>query len=221
MAARAGWSTTIELVGAGGEPVGFERTLLSHGVADLLPNLIEADGSRLDTVLLSGGRAWPVTLERAGPGEARLRAAGVPPPQRRELLARIRHMMRLDEDLSVFYAVAVADPALAWAAAGAGRMLRAPTVFEDVVKTICTTNCAWSATVRMVGALVGELGVPAEGQPERRSFPTPAAMAQADESFYSDVARAGYRGPYLRSLASDVVEGRLDAATDRADSLGG
>ena len=35
-------------------------------------------------------------------------------------------------------------------------------------------------------------------------------MAQADQSFYRDVARAGYRGPYLRTIASDVAEGRLD-----------
>jgi 3-methyladenine DNA glycosylase/8-oxoguanine DNA glycosylase len=200
----------IELRGAGGEPVGFERTLLSHGVADLPPNTIAADGSRLETVLLAGDRAWPVTLERAQDGKARVLVAGAPPQQRRELVAQIRHMLRLDEDLSAFYALAAADPTLAWAAAGAGRMIRSPTVFEDVVKTICTTNCAWSATVRMVGAIVSTLGVPATGEPQRRSFPTPAAMAQAGEGFYRDVARAGYRGAYLRSLAADVAEGRLD-----------
>ncbi len=204
------WSASIELLGAGGEPVGFERTLLSHGVADLVPNVIAADGSRMDTVLLAGGRAWPVTLERGGAVKARLRVAGASAGQRRELLATIRHMLRLDEDLSAFYAVAADDPALAWAAVGAGRMMRSPTVFEDVVKTICTTNCAWSATVRMVGALVGELGIPVSGDLELRAFPTPSAMAQADESFYRDVARAGYRGPYLRSLAADVAEGRVD-----------
>ncbi len=200
----------IELRGAGGEAVGFERTLLSHGVADLPPNTIAADGSRLETVLLAGDRAWPVTLERAQDGKARVLVAGAPPQQRRELVAQIRHMLRLDEDLSAFYALAAADPTLAWAAAGAGRMIRSPTVFEDVVKTICTTNCAWSATVRMVGAIVSTLGVPATGEPQRRSFPTPAGMAQAGEGFYRDVARAGYRGAYLRSLAADVAEGRLD-----------
>jgi len=35
-------------------------------------------------------------------------------------------------------------------------------------------------------------------------------MAEADESFYKDVMRAGYRGPYLRSLAASVAEGKLD-----------
>jgi hypothetical protein len=42
-------------------------------------------------------------------------------------------MFRLDEDLSPFYEAL--DEDLAWCAFGAGRMLRAPTVFEDVVKT--------------------------------------------------------------------------------------
>jgi N-glycosylase/DNA lyase len=117
-------------------------------------------------------------------------------------------MLRLDADLSAFYAAAAADPELSWAAAGAGRMLRSPTVFEDVVKTICTTNCAWSATVRMTSALVDLLG--AEAPDGRRTFPAPAAMAEAGEAFYRDDVRAGYRGAYLRSLAESVAEGRLD-----------
>jgi hypothetical protein len=51
------------------------------------------------------------------------------------LAETIARVFRLDEDLSGFYAL-VAEDDLAWCATGAGRMLRAPTVFEDVVKTI-------------------------------------------------------------------------------------
>jgi N-glycosylase/DNA lyase len=111
-------------------------------------------------------------------------------------------MLRLDEDLSRFYAMIGDDDQLAWAKRGAGRMLRSPTVFEDVVKTVCTTNCAWSGTVRMVTALVDDLGAGA--------FPSPEAMAEAGEDFYRDVARAGYRGPYLRAIAAAVADGSLD-----------
>ncbi len=42
-------------------------------------------------------------------------------------------------------------------------MLRSPSVFEDVVKTICTTNTAWSGTRKMTAALVDNLGVEAPG----------------------------------------------------------
>ena len=128
-------------------------------------------------------------------------------------------MLALDADLSGFYAVAAEDPRLAWVTAGAGRMLRSPTVFEDVVKTICTTNCAWSATERMVGALVDVLGTPARGMPARRAFPTAAAVAQAPPEFFADVARAGYRGPYLRRLADAVARGELDLEALRDPGL--
>jgi 3-methyladenine DNA glycosylase/8-oxoguanine DNA glycosylase len=125
-----------------------------------------------------------------------------------ELRATVGHMFRLAEDLSGFYAITREDPELDWCAHGAGRMLRAPTVFEDVVKTICTTNTAWSGTRKMTRALVDNLGVEAPGG--RRTFPSVEAMARADEAFYRDVIRTGYRGPYLRQLAADVAEGKID-----------
>jgi 3-methyladenine DNA glycosylase/8-oxoguanine DNA glycosylase len=198
----------IELRGGGGEPVGFARTLLSHGVAELPPNVVAEDGSALETVLPAGGKAWVVRVVADGPGWARMEVRRTAPVD--ELAGRIRHLLRLDDDLSPFYARAAEDPELSWAAEGAGRMLRSPTVFEDVVKTICTTNCTWAATQRMVGALVDELGTPAVGARERRTFPAAAAMAQAGDDFYAAVAKAGYRGAYLRAIAADVTEGRLD-----------
>jgi len=126
----------------------------------------------------------------------------------------VRHVLNLDENLALFYELVTSDPDLAWAANGAGRMLRLPTVFEAVVKTVCTTNCAWSGTARMVSALVEHLGEPAFGpRPSDRltnAFPTPAAMAEVDEAFYRDVVRVGYRGAYLKALATSVAEGSLD-----------
>jgi 3-methyladenine DNA glycosylase/8-oxoguanine DNA glycosylase len=151
-------------------------------------------------VRVSAGRRGHVRVELLG-GRAGTR-------QREELLATVRHMLRLDEDLSGFYAVAAADPELAWATAGAGRMLRSPTVFEDVVKTVCTTNCSWALTTKMTTALVEHLGEPAPDG--RRAFPSASAMAAADESFYREVARAGYRAPYLRQLAVSVASGDVD-----------
>ncbi len=130
------------------------------------------------------------------------------------LAAIVRHVLRLDADLSPFYEMAAEDPDLSWAITGAGRMVQSPTVFEDVVKTVCTTNCTWSATRRMVDALVEHLGEPAPGAaavgPFGRAFPTPERMAEAGEDFYRDVARAGYRGAYLIGLARSVAEGELD-----------
>ena len=120
----------------------------------------------------------------------------------------VAHMFRLDEDLLGFYTLVGEDGDLSWCVAGAGRMLRSPTVFEDVVKTICTTNTSWSGTRKMTHALVDNLGIEAPGG--GRTFPTAMAMADADERFYREVVRAGYRGPYLKTLATEVAEGTLD-----------
>jgi 3-methyladenine DNA glycosylase/8-oxoguanine DNA glycosylase len=207
----------LRLVGAGGEPVDFRRTVASHGVADLPPLELDPDSRWLQVTLpLPVGRPRTVRVTEGRPGRAVVSPFGRAPSPRQAdaILAAVAHVLRLDEDLSGFYAIAAKDPDLAWAAQGAGRMIRSPTVFEDVVKTVCTTNCAWSATERMVAALVEHLGDPAPGAPDEgpygRAFPTPAAMAEADESFYRDVMRAGYRGPYLRSLAASVAEGVID-----------
>jgi 3-methyladenine DNA glycosylase/8-oxoguanine DNA glycosylase len=201
------WSKELELVGAGDEPVDLRRTLASHGVADLPPNEIDAEAWTLTTTLDLPHGAATLHVAPGRRGFARVDGSG----PSAGALAAVRHMLRLDADLSAFYAIARDDGDLTWAATGAGRMMRSPAVFEDVVKTICTTNCAWSATVRMTTALVEHLG--AEAPDGRRAFPAPAAMAGAGEDFYRDVVRAGYRGAYLRSLALSVAEGVLDLET--------
>ena len=210
MAARM---TEIELRGAGGEPVDLRRTIASHGVADLPPNRIDEEARSLEVTLLLG-RAGATTIRisagRKGHARVEVLAGRASVAHARAAAANV---LRLDEDLSPFYAAAAADPDLAWAASGAGRMIRSPTVFEEVVKTICTTNCTWSATIRMVSALVEHLGETAPGEtdgPLGHAFPTPEAMARKKGAFYTETVRAGYRGEYLRSLARSVASGKLD-----------
>ena len=145
-------------------------------------------------------------------------------------LDAIRHMLRLDADLSAFYAVAQANDGLAWVVRGAGRMMRSPTVFEDVVKTICTTNCAWSATVRMTTALVEHLG--AEAPDGRRAFQGPpgwprpvtsstaTSSAQGTEAPTSD-ARPRRRGGRARPGGAERPRASGDEVAERLLALPG
>jgi len=212
----------LELRGAGGEPVDLWRTIQSHGLVDLPPMRIDDDARALEVTLPLPAGPATVRVREAGPGRAAVEGAFG--GRAAEISRLVAYVLRLDEDLSPFYELAAADPDLAWATVGAGRLVRNPSVFEEVVKTICTTNCAWSGTVRMVSALVEHLGerapdAPPDG-PLGRAFPTPAAMAAADLDFYRDVVRAGYRGAYLRSLAESVAGGELDLEELAADDLG-
>lgn len=166
------------------------------------------------TLPVAGGRPRTVTIAPANRrATLTVRGRRLGARETTELTAGARHVLNLDEDLSPFYRLAAEDPNLSWVTSGAGRMVRSPTVFEDVVKTVCTTNCAWSATERMVGALVEHLGERASGSPASgplgRTFPTPEAMAAAGEAFYRKTVRAGYRGRYLELLASGVASGSI------------
>ncbi len=208
---------TVPLRGAGGETIDLWRVLQSHGFTGLPPMYVNAEQRSVEvtlrlhpdkprTVVLSGPRQGVVVVELLG------RAPGARTTEK--IKASVAHILRLDASLGSFYELAASDPDLSWVAVGAGRMMRSATAFEEVVKTICTTNCSWSATTKMVNALVEHLGEPAATAPRSgargRAFPEPDAMAAADESFYKDIVRAGYRGPYLRSLATAVASGELD-----------
>jgi N-glycosylase/DNA lyase len=213
----AHWTADFPLRGPAGEAIDLRRVFFSHGVASLPPMSVEEKSWTFELTLpLPGQRPRIVRVTQARPGYGQIEVLGRAPGEETQakLMAGIRHVLSLDLDLSGFYRMVETDRDLAWVASGAGRMIRSPTVFEDVVKTICTTNCSWAATKRMVGALVEHLGEKAPGAPDSgtrgRAFPTAEAMAAAGEPFYRKVAGAGYRGAYLRSLARSVASGRVD-----------
>lgn len=208
---------TFTLEGPSGEPVDLWRTLVSHGMTGLPPMSVDEDAHTMDlTLALDGRRPRRIRIEQAKIGYGMIKVYGRAPGRKTEAMirAKVRDVLRMDEDLSEFYARVSEDSDLAWVSSGAGRMVQGATVFEDVIKTVCTTNCAWSATERMVGALCEHLGEPAPGAPPAsalgRAFPTPQAMAEAGEAFYRDVVRAGYRGRYLIEIAHAVHKGSLD-----------
>lgn len=211
------WQAEFPLVGPRGEAVDLRRVFLSHGIASLPPMRLDEDSWRFEiTVPLSTGGARTLAISPARPGYGTVAVLGRAPSPSAQVavMAQVRHVLSLDLDLTPFYAIASGDPDLAWVTSGAGRMVRSPTVFEDVVKTICTTNTSWGGTTRMVNALVEHLGEKAPGAPAPgpygRAFPTPEAMAAARDTFYKKVAGAGYRAAYLNALAKSVAARDVD-----------
>lgn len=197
----------------------FQRTAISHGWCELLPFALDRNKWRL-TRVIDLGRKPPVTIFLSGrKSHVRVDASR---PLAKDETARVirdaRHILRLDDDLREFYGATGEEPEFAWIGAqGAGRMLRSPTVFEDLVKMICTTNCSWALTEKMVTGLVEKLG--RETNDDRRSFPTPEAMAAMPLEFFVDEVRAGYRAAYLKELAGRVASGELNVEEWLTSSL--
>jgi 3-methyladenine DNA glycosylase/8-oxoguanine DNA glycosylase len=190
----------------------FRSTVYSHGWCELAPFELDEEKWRL-TYVFAGVKATIYEKDR----RLRIEVEGEAFDKKR-LLRDVRHILRLDDDLEGLYGSIAGHERLAWVAEkGAGRLLRSPTVFEDLVKTICTTNCSWALTKSMVANLVNTLGaVSADG---RRAFPSAEAMAAMNEKFYRDEIRAGYRSPYFVELAEAVASGKLDPEAWLASDL--
>jgi 3-methyladenine DNA glycosylase/8-oxoguanine DNA glycosylase len=194
----------------------FAGTVYSHGWYALAPNRGDPAESSLERVWRVAGGAARIALRQptgtGGPVRMEILAgrgarSGLPPATWRIIEQDVRHMLRLDEDLSRFHELCLrAGPPFDRAARGGfGRLLRSPTLFEDLVKVLATTNTQWSGTKAMVAKLVHLAGM--DG-----AFPSPRRVAELGAARVRDRARWGYRAPYLVGLAKAIAGGRLDLA---------
>jgi 3-methyladenine DNA glycosylase/8-oxoguanine DNA glycosylase len=146
-----------------------------------------------------------------------VRVSATPPlsPAAREAAAaRVTRMLQLDADLTGFPEAAEAvDPGLArdLAAYGGGRLLAGPSLYEDVVKSICGTNTTWRQAVVTINriAALGDCG----------AFPEPAAVLRAGEDWLRAEARVGYRGGAILAAARSAIDGTL-AEIEAASATG-
>src|SRR5437773_4062137 len=122
----------------------FRRTVLSHGWCALQPFEFDKQSWTLIRVLdLGPGAPATVEISSTERGINIHTSRRVGKKAAAQIERDVRHMFRLDDDLREFYQAMTGDPDFAWVAKeSAGRLLRSPTVFEDLVKMICTTNCS-------------------------------------------------------------------------------
>lgn len=196
-------------------PFNFVSAVRSHGWYQLAPLRWDGESETLHKAeRLGDGRVVGLTiratpLEPGVPGgvsvavTGRLRAAELT-----ELRARLGWMFWDAADFTGFYALADAEPRLQHCRPQAqGRLLRSTSMFEDVIKTMMTTNIQWSGTIRLCKALVARYGEP--GPDGARAFPTAEAIARSQERTLRALG-LGYRAPYVLALARAVSSGRLD-----------
>jgi N-glycosylase/DNA lyase len=155
----------------------------SHAGVGLAPSAW--DGRRLHRVLPTG----PVVVHPD------LRVTWSRPVDDEEAVRRqLTWVLALEDDLSELWDACDRVPSLRWVrAAGAGRLLRAPTAWEDLVGALSATNASYAASRRMAAALVGD-----------GPFPGPAEVRERDLSAW------GYRAASLQQLARLVDSGAVD-----------
>ena len=160
----------------GPSPYDLDRVARGHGGVGLAPTAW--DGSQLHSVLPGGVR---VVVHR----DLRVDCDGP--------VDGLRDVLALDDDLTALWDACDRVPSLRWVRPeGAGRVLRSPTAWQDLVGALAGTNASYAQTRRMVASVV-------DG-----AFPTPAEVLERDLSAW------GYRADSLRGCAQRVVAGDVD-----------
>jgi 3-methyladenine DNA glycosylase/8-oxoguanine DNA glycosylase len=205
-------------------PPGFRfwPTTTSHGWCDLHP-FSSDDKTRTLTRIhrLNDGKVVRLVIGADAQERITVTVEGLPDglsaAQQKELTAALTNAFNLDRDLSGFYALVRQYPRYQWIETmAAGRMLAAPTVWEDLSKTLLTTNTTWNMTKQM-NARLNTLGEPySDGG---HAFPTPEHIAVMNPDELNAQVRAGYRGAYLHELARRIAEGELDVESWRDPAL--
>ncbi|QPC83943.1 3-methyladenine DNA glycosylase [Phototrophicus methaneseepsis] len=190
----------------------FRSVVDSHGWRSLAPFMWDAeggvlrrihqlaDGTLLDLFMHPGGITLTPTVERLSA------------TQMIAIEQDIRQMLSMDWDMSAAYAALGQHTRYQWlATACAGRLLVGPTVWEDLAKTLLTTNTTWRQTIAM-NARLCQLG---DALGDAHAFPTPERIAAMNEDDLQTAIRAGYRTAYLHELAKRIAHGELDVESWR------
>lgn len=176
----------------------------SHGWSGLAPNAYDEGRRRFHrTLLLPDAGPLTVTLDESGEiSWGRVRGTEA---DRREIRRQLRRMLCVDDDVDEMHASFARASWLRWnPALGGGRLLRSPTVWEDLARMLATTNCSWSLTRAMTTKLVDTLGE--VGPAGERTFPTRAAVREAGADHLRDAVRAGYRAESFVALAATDLD---------------
>jgi 3-methyladenine DNA glycosylase/8-oxoguanine DNA glycosylase len=210
---------SMELSLSARPPFNFLSVVNSHGWYQLAPfRFDEARRVLFYTDRLSTGRILEYRIAARTDG-LKVHTAALNPAERKEVRERVAWMFGLDQDFSAFYQAARGEPKLSRARKLAhGRVLRSPTLFEDVVKTILTTNTLWAATRRMNLNLIDTFGAELDGS-DPRAFPAPGRIAAASPEVLREKVRVGYRAGALHELAQRVASAEFDLESLKTSAL--
>ena len=184
----------------------FPKLVLAHGWVFLSPfEWSDGDQALCRPLRLPNGRSVPVQIRVAARGDKSVVQVNanvrLSPTERHCLRYQVRRMLSLDQDFSEFHAMCRGDPVLGFVSrAKCGGLLRAPTAFEDLVKTVCTTNCDWRNTKRMCEALCALDG---------GGFPSPETVLKHSTRRLAAKAPLGYRAETVRTIARFTADGKL------------
>jgi len=171
-------ATTCSLKIPKGTPYSLRLTALSHGWINLDPFAWDDEAETVSTRILLPSRKTATVAVRQRDSRrlaVTARSSGALTEGDKSFIAvSARRILALDQDMSEAYGLALElDKSVArLLERGGGRLLKAPSLWEDAVKTLFTTNASWGFSQSMTRNLIEEFGT--DG-----AFPPPSADVAA------------------------------------------
>lgn len=185
-------------------PFDLKMTSHIHGWVNLEPFKWEEESGTLRWCARIGASGHSITVSQIEP--TALSVSAEPSADIEAIEKCVRRVLMLDWNASEAKKVAqLCNSDIAnMVDAGAGRLLRGSSEFEDIVKTICTINTSWRNTQRMVGRLINFSGVGA--------FPTPYEILGAGTGQLVEEAKVGYRASTIIAVAKAALKEDSDSS---------
>jgi len=139
-------------------------TALSHGWINLDPFAWDDDAEKVSTRILLPSRKTATVAVRQQDSRrlvVKTRSSGALTEGDKSFIAgSARRILALDQDMSEAYPLALElDKSVArLLERGGGRLLKSPSLWEDAVKTLFTTNASWGFSQSMARNLIEEFG---------------------------------------------------------------
>jgi len=179
----------------------FIRDACSYGYFLLAPNLWDPDRKTMTRPLhLEEGVA---TLTIAQPDKKKgsplkvVADRALSSKERAQAKRQLTRMLCLDDEtVADFHKV---DPR--WKKSGKARLVRSPTPFEDIIKTVTSCNVTWPSTVNMNKRLCEVVSL---------AFPHPRQLYRKRPATLRARCSVGYRDQRIVDLAKLAVSGELD-----------
>lgn len=197
----------------------FHTTVKSHGWYRLAPYQYDLEKEILTRPFkISDGTIATLHIQGSKSRSLIVSVSGCPilsSRDRNDISVAISHMFNLNQNLAAFYSKMAKTDGYEWInEKKSARMLASPTVWEDLAKTLLTTNTSWSNTEKMAQNLSS---IDPDG-----IFPSPEQIAVLSESELKNRAGTGYRTSYLYQLACRIAQGEINVEQWRdldSDSL--
>jgi 3-methyladenine DNA glycosylase/8-oxoguanine DNA glycosylase len=188
----------------------LESIAKSHGWVNLSPFIWDEENKKILRFEIINSKQVKLILAQ---GNKKITcfcysSSALSPAEKKQLREKFLYMMGSEIELGGFINLAkILDPQIYdFASKGGARFLRATSLFEDVVKTLFTTNASWQFTQLMCRRLLEECPRQNPSVQDGRFFPALEEISAMPVSALEKRCKLGYRAPYLKNVARSFVE---------------